>query len=186
METSIKGLTLIPNFIDDEEEEYLINIINDQKWNTSLKRFTQHYGYRYNYTSRSITDEDYLDVLPNWLDLYIDKSLQYNYINEKPDQVIINRYLPGEGISPHVDVPHLFKNQIYSISLGSACNMIFKNKIRQEEYFFYLQPRTLLIMKDDARYNYTHAIKPVLYDIINGKKIKRGTRYSITFRNVIL
>jgi hypothetical protein len=41
-------------------------------------------------------------------------------------------------------------------------------------------------MQDDARYKYTHEIKPVKFDIVNGKVIKRTTRYSITCRNVIL
>ena len=112
------------------------------------------------------------------------RLLENNYIDEKPDQIIINRYLPGEGISAHIDVPHLFKNKIYILSLGSACELVYSkgNDIKK----FYVKPRSVLIMQDDARYKYKHEIKPFKYDIIDNKVKQRTTRYSITCRNVIL
>jgi len=39
-------------------------------------------------------------------------------------------------------------------------------------------------LADDASTKWTHEIRKVKYDNINGKKIKRGTRISITFRTV--
>ncbi len=182
----IKGLKLVTNFISDEEASNLIDTINKQKWNKTLRRYTQHYGYTYNYTARSITEKDYINKLPKWLDSIINKILEHKYIDEKPDQVIINRYLPGEGIGPHTD-SDIFKNKIYSISLGSPCKFEFVNKNdKSDKKTIYLKPKTLLIMKDKARYNYTHSISPNKYDMINGSRRRRLTRYSITFRNVIL
>ena len=186
MQKPLNGLTLIENYINEEEEINLIDIINKQSWNTKLKRLTQHYGYIYNYKFRSITKNDYIGELPIWLNPHISKILNDQYISERPDQVIINRYLPGEGISAHIDIPTIFKNKIYSLSLGSGCNMIFTNKDNNEEKEIYIHPRTLLIMENDARYKYTHSIKPMQYDISNKKIIDRKIRYSITFRNVIL
>lgn len=49
MADSIKGLTIIPNYITEEDEQQLIEIINAQEWDTTIKRATQHYGYYYNY-----------------------------------------------------------------------------------------------------------------------------------------
>lgn len=97
----IDDLTLIENYISEEQEKELIEIINKNPYNKSLKRYTQHYGYTYNYRSRSITDDDYLGDIPDWLNNLATKILNDNYISKLPDQVIINRYLPGEGISAY-------------------------------------------------------------------------------------
>lgn len=42
-----------------------------------------------------------------------------------PDQVIANEYLPGQGISAHVDCEPCFGEVIASLSLLSACEMRF-------------------------------------------------------------
>lgn len=47
-----------------------------------------------------------------------------------------------------------------------------------------LEKRSLVIMRDDSRYLWTHSIKPVKNNIINGKRIPRSERISITFRNL--
>ncbi len=179
----LNGLTLIENYINEEEEINLIDFINNQSWNTTLKRLTQHYGYNYNYKS---SKTNYIGELPNVYQKCISKLLNDKYISERPDQIIINRYLPGEGISAHIDKPTIFKNKIYSLSLGSGCTMIFENKDNNEIKNIYIPPKTLLIMEDDSRYKYTHSIKSIKSDIVNNNKIKRKTRYSITFRNMIL
>jgi len=169
----LNGLTLIENYINEEEEINLIDFINNE-----------HYGYNYNkYKSSKI---NYIDELLNVYHKYISKILNDKYISEKPDKIIINRYLPGEGMSEHIDKPNIFKNKIYSLSLGSGCTMIFENKDNNEIKNIYIPPKTLLIMEDDARYKYTHSIESIKYDIINNNEIKRKTRYSITFRNMIL
>ena len=46
----------------------------------------------------------------------------------------------------------------------------------------YLEHRSLLILKDDARYKWKHGITPRKID--NG--VRRGRRISLTFRKVIL
>ena len=44
------------------------------------------------------------------------------------DQLIVNEYIPGHGISAHVDAPKVFDDIITSVSLGSTCVMEFVNK----------------------------------------------------------
>jgi hypothetical protein len=53
-ETNIPGLTYIPNYIPIEYASELIQLIDANTWNLDLKRRTQHYGYQYDYTVRSI------------------------------------------------------------------------------------------------------------------------------------
>ena len=93
----IDGLTIIPKFITKEEEQNLINEIKNNEWNHDLSRLTQHYGYKYNYKTRSITDNDYIGDLPDWISPFVDRIKNTNLIEKSPDQIIINRYLPGEG-----------------------------------------------------------------------------------------
>jgi alkylated DNA repair dioxygenase AlkB len=170
------GLVIYPNFISKEVEYELISKINEQKYNTDFKRHVQHYGYNYGYNTYKLTKTT---PIPDWLVEPV-KDVKY-----KPEQIIINRYMPGEGISKHVDVPSLFGDAIFSLSLGSACNIIFENcKNNAIKYEEYLQPRSLLVMKHDARYNYTHAINNRKTDDVGGKRIPRKTRYSITYRTL--
>ena len=122
--------------------------------------------------------------LPEWSEKYISRMLKNDLINKYPNQITVNRYLPGEGIAAHIDVPDIFDNDLYSISLGSGCNIILESEYKKEEY--YIEPRTFMLFRDQARYEYTHCIKRLKYDIIGGHEVQRNTRYSVTFRNVLL
>ena len=53
-----------------------------------------------------------------------------------------------------------------------------------EIYELYVKPQSLYIMSGDSRYEWKHSMTGKKYDIIEDKKIKRGRRISITFRNV--
>ncbi len=44
------------------------------------------------------------------------------------DQLIVNEYQPGQGISPHIDNKTLFSDIIVSLSLGSNAVMIFEKQ----------------------------------------------------------
>lgn len=48
-----------------------------------------------------------------------------------------------------------------------------------------LAPRSLLVLSGEARFNWTHGIPARKSDVIDGKKIARGRRVSLTFRTVI-
>lgn len=53
----IDGLTYIPDYIDATSEDALISTIDVQPWITELKRRVQHYGWRYDYKARSVTND---------------------------------------------------------------------------------------------------------------------------------
>ena len=63
----IQGLLYIPDYITDDEEKQFIKTIDKQDWDNSLKRRVQHYGYRYDYKARNVTQDMYLGKLPKWL-----------------------------------------------------------------------------------------------------------------------
>lgn len=177
---NISGLTYIPNYISVADEYDLIKLIDSQNWNLDLKRRTQHYGYKYDYTARSLDASYYLGEIPHWVDELCSKLHSDSIFIDKPDQVIINEYMPCQGIASHIDCVPCFACTICSLSLKSECVMDLscgdmKRRIN-------LEPRSLLILKEDARYQWKHGIAARKSD--NG--VKRERRISVTFRKVIL
>ncbi len=100
----------------------------------------------------------------------------------KPNQVIINEYLPGQGIGRHVDCAPCFGPQIATLSLGSPCEMHFRNVVTGEVINLTLAVNSLLILNGPSRYDWTHEISARKAD--NG--ISRTRRVSVTFRTVNL
>merc|ERR1711879_418517 len=118
-QVKMEGLNYVENFITDEEERELLEHIDRGQWLFDLKRRVQHYGYKYDYKNRSINRSMQLGALPDFLHELIDRLMARHVLSKRPDQVIINEYLPGQGICAH-DKPSLFDNEIASISLGST------------------------------------------------------------------
>ncbi len=174
----IPGLRYAPDFITPDEERALIEIIDHQLWLSDLKRRVQHYGYKYDYKARAVTDDAYLGPLPEWIENIASR------LSFKPDQAILNEYLPGQGISAHVDCVPCFGDMIASLSLGSGATMQFTKAGQKEE--IYLEPRSLVTLSGSARYKWTHAIPARKSDRVNGFKVERQRRISLTFRAVIL
>lgn len=183
MNTSIEipGLNYFQNFISKHDEQNLIAEIDNSEWNNSLKRRVQHYGFEYNY--KKIASNTILSKaapIPNELEKLqrkIEQFISYEY-----DQLIINEYLPGQGISSHVDCIPCFDNKIAIISLLSGCTMEFKKYSIKKTIF--LEANSLLVISDEARYNWKHAIIGKKSDQINNYKIMRQRRVSCTFRKV--
>jgi alkylated DNA repair dioxygenase AlkB len=182
----IPGLTYIPGFITRDEENALISNINAQPWLDDLKRCVQHYGYKYDYKARAVGSDAYLGPLPDWLSSVSDKLYDDGIFSSVPDQVIVNEYLPGQGISTHIDCVPCFADTIASLSLGSPCIMEFSNLKAGEKKSITLEERSLIVLSGPARYEWQHAIPARKSDIINGIKTERRRRVSLTFRNVIL
>ena len=182
----LNGLQYIPNFISPQEQETLLQQIDAKPWTGDLKRRVQHYGYQYNYKSRAVDLSMYLGKLPDWAAKIAARIYQENYINDLPDQVIVNEYQPGQGISKHVDCQSCFTDTIISLSLGSSCMMDFTSSARTEKKSLFLEPGSLLVLKDEARYQWMHAIPPRKTDKLESQKIPRNRRVSLTFRKVII
>ncbi len=182
---AIPGLHCCSNYITDEEQRRLLEIIDQQPWLTDLKRRVQHYGYRYDYKARMVTPELYLGPLPNWLMPLAMRLHHEGLFSALPDQAIINEYLPSEGISAHVDCVPCFGKEIASLSLGSACIMEFTHPHHAKQTWV-LEPCSLFVLSGAARYEWQHCIPARKSDVIDGSKINRTRRVSITFRKVIL
>lgn len=101
-----------------------------------------------------------------------------------PDQLIANEYLPGQGISAHVDCEPCFGEVIASLSLLSGCEMRFGCLASGETRAVILPPRSLLVLTGPARRDWTHSIAARLSDVIDGLRVARQRRVSLTFRTM--
>ena len=188
-ETQIFGLQLLTHYIPEEIEYNLITEIDSHLWLNDLSRRVQHYGYKYDYKAKAVSDLIRLEIIPNWLDIISTKLKLENHFKEEPNQIIINEYIPGQGISNHIDCEPCFGNVIASLSLASDIVMNFTNVNDSAFQIGHIVPillprRSLLIITGNARYNWQHGIKKVKWDTFNNLKLKRNRRISITFRNV--
>mgnify|MGYP001291000750 CR=1 FL=1 len=182
----IEGLQYIPAFITKEEEHALIEAIDQSPWLTDLKRRVQHYGYKYDYKARTVTDDAYIGELPDWIASIAKRLQEQGVFKTIPDQAIVNEYEPGQGISAHVDCVPCFGETIASLTLGSGATMQFQSAGSDRKEELYLQERSLIVLSEAARYEWAHAILARKSDKVEGFKIERKRRVSITFRNMIL
>jgi alkylated DNA repair dioxygenase AlkB len=85
-----------------------------------------------------------------------------------------------------VDCIPCFGDTIASLSLGSGCLMDFTHSNTAQKTSLFLPPRSLLLLQSDARTHWQHGIAKRKSDVVDGVKVHRGRRVSLTFRNVTL
>ncbi len=184
---AIRGFKYIEDYIDKSEHNWLLDQIDKHQWLEDLKRRVQHYGFKYDYKARKVNHDMRIGQLPEWLQKLGRKLYEDDYMAAEPDQVIVNEYEPGQGISSHIDCEPCFANMIVSLSLGSGCIMDFTNKRdKAKKIPVWLAPRSIIVLKDEARYGWLHGIAPRKSDTWTGQTYERQRRVSLTFRKVIL
>ena len=109
------GLILMPNFISEAEEIQLLDFFDfaddknvavdcDGPSNVSLAkaelkhRKVVHYGYEFNYATNNVDPSQPLPGgLPDVCTPIVTRMMQNDLVVNKPDQLTINQYLPGQG-----------------------------------------------------------------------------------------
>jgi alkylated DNA repair dioxygenase AlkB len=168
----VPGLTVVGNFINQHQHDWLVRKIDSLPWDNRLKRRTQHYGWNYRYDRSLLSrDRDFLGELPEWL-----KRLSGHLKEWLPicDEVLVNEYLKGQRISAHIDHSSNFGPTIISLSLCSSGTLIYRKA--GESIKIRVNPCDLVIMDGEARSKWSHELEPV----------KEQRRMSITFRRVII
>jgi alkylated DNA repair dioxygenase AlkB len=169
----IKGLNYYPDFLSLDEESEILSKIEEGTWQSVLKRRVQQYGPIYNYSTRTLNNK--LEEVPKWIcDLIYPKLMKLGKFFIPPNQIIINEYKIGQGITKHTDAS-VFGPTIASLSLLSDTNIIFgQNRNQDKNISKILERRSLIILTDEARANWHHHIPPV-----------KEKRISITFRTIL-
>lgn len=102
-----------------------------------------------------------------------------------PTQCIVNEYYRHQGIGKHIDAPQ-FGPVIVSISMGADTNFIFRGP-DSTSVTLDIPRRSALILRDEARYLYTHEIPLKTHYTSQGQRIEKPLDYrrvSLTFRTL--
>jgi len=170
------GLRYYPEIITPSMEFHLIERIRGlplqpcQFGAFEGKRRVASFGFKYDYGQQRLQEAE---EVPEWLAAMIAKVEAYGGPAAKIKQVLCTEYHAGVGIGWHRDKPHF--DEVFGLSLGSACKFRFRRKSGGEWERFTLdaEPRSLYIMTGESRHVWEHSIPPVT-----------EPRYSITFRSM--
>ena len=144
------------------------------------------------------------EELPGWLDSIAEALVRLGVFppHLKPNHVLINEYLPGQGIMPHTDGP-LYHQVVATLSLGAPARFTLRprrgqsSQVPATEACLVLQPASLVVFSHDAYIDYEHSVEEdhafvVPEHVANagegvtpGQAIERaGPRISLTIRHV--
>lgn len=180
----IDGLLYIPNYVTADQHDRLVGAIDAQPWRLDLARRTQQYGYLYEHKARTADLSVRLGDLPDWLQKLARQMQCDGIVRGLPDQAIINEYEPGQGIGLHVDSVDHWEEVVTSLSLCSAAVM---DLAREDALVpLLLEPRSLIVFRSEARYQWKHGMARRSQDVIEGSTLPRARRLSITMRQAKL
>ena len=197
LQSNLYSLYLIENFVSKEESDHLIHEIlaQKQKWTVLSGRNLQNHG-------GTVAKGGLIPTkFPNWLGGLINRKIFPLFPDpaaHPPNHCLINSYLPGEGIFPHMDGP-VYYPFVVILSLGAPTIIrfySFSNNIHKETNepssnpssssrllaSVFLPPLSLFIFKDDAYTNCLHGIEPVEEEFIGNTvvNIPRGMKVGDT------
>lgn len=146
------------------------------------------------------------EELPTGLPEYMDELfafLEGNVCSQFPgfaacggklDHVLINDYEKGQGIMPHTD-GRCYSPYVFCLSLLSPVVITFQEKLKTEEIGMkeaavlarlVLEPRSLIVFKDDCYTNALHGIKDVNKEVFPVTEITNFQALSAETRDQVL
>nr|AXL05482.1 hypothetical protein AYO47_09970 [uncultured bacterium] len=173
----IPGLRYVAEYLSVADEEAIARAIDAAAWDTSWERRRQPYGAAYGNRSAAVA------AIPEWGRQLANRIFAERFSVRPFDQMLVNEYLPGQGISLHRDYEP-YDRTVVSLSLLGACRMDFRRVADGRRESFVLAPRSLLVLSDEARYEWEHGIARRRSDIIEGVRTPRKRRLSVTFRTL--
>ena len=183
------GVIYEPGFMTSAECDSLLGSIDGRPWMNDLKRRVQHYGWRYDYSARFITENMKAEPLPDCIQAVAGRLRRKGWLTQTPDQVIVNEYEPGQGIAPHVD-RDCFGPAVATLSVGDCWPMQFipavRNADRAERQEVLLDVGSILVLTGAARGKWMHGIARRKADGRGPDKRERQRRVSVTFRTIRL
>lgn len=183
----IPGLHYDPSFIGAERQRIVMDCIDSSPWMTDLRRRVQHYGWRYDYSTRFVSEDMRAAPLPTPMRDLAGALYKRGWFSRPPDQVIVNEYEPGQGIAPHVD-RNCFGPTVATLSLEDSWPMEFTRVRRyaesEERVELVLDIGSVLILTGEARSTWMHGIAKRKTDGRGSNKRARRRRVSVTFRTM--
>ena len=183
----IPGLCCHRSFISEERQRMIMKCIDSAPWMIDLRRRVQHYGWRYDYSARFVSEDMRAAPLPTLMRDLADALYERGWFGKPPDQVIVNEYEPGQGIAPHVD-RDCFGPTVATLSLGDCWPMEFtrvrRHAAREERVELLLDVGSVLVLNGEARSTWMHGIAKRKTDGRGPSRRARRRRVSVTFRTM--
>lgn len=170
---AIPGLISRPGYLSEPEERELVAAIDQSPWNTEWHRRRQPYGAGYGGSDAT--------PIPDWGRRLADRLHADGTTPQSFDQMLVNEYQPGQGIALHRDYAP-YGRFVVSISLLTPCVMDFREVRTSRRERLLREPRSVLVLADEARYEWEHGIAPRKRDEWHGLPVPRERRLSVTFR----
>lgn len=210
----VNGCRIWEEWITPEVESELLREIDNGKWEESLKRRVQHYGFPFNYKTLML---DYTTPTVPISETCAALAMSMHALSSDDDgelrssstpapapltQLTVNEYFPGQGIASHIDTKNCFGPHIFVLNLGSGIVMRLQYRgdgtapadndndheasTASNKKNLWLPRRSLLLLGGDARYSWSHGISPRYFDKVSGALIPRERRVSLTFRQALI
>lgn len=184
----IGGLYYFHGFLNEHDQHELIKCIDAAPWRTDLERRVQHYGWQYDYRTRTVTPDMGLGPLPKWVaDVASRLYSETKLFDRVPDQAIVNEYRPGQGIALHAD-RQCFGNTVATLSLGDDWEMRLRpvRGTAKEDRRIMLARGSVLILTADSRSRWMHGIDKRRTEKGTTGQRDRQRRLSLTLRTMLL
>jgi alkylated DNA repair dioxygenase AlkB len=205
----VPGLSVIPEFILSTVEEDLLLFLENQPWRTDLARRTMHFGGTYclmpSGTQDAIEPKPKPEIItappipPDFHDL-MERFFKEGIYNPgaPPEYCIVNEYKAAHGISAHVE-NFTFGEPVCSLTLHDGDHMRFheleaahdgsvrsgKSRLAKRtgrKVDVWLPPRSLAVLRGDARYKWQHEIVRSRTGRLPCRPGEEWKRTSLTFR----
>jgi len=168
----------IPGFLSPEEEAALMQRVYAApapKWTPLSNRKLQNWGGHPH--EKGMLRE----ALPQWLSSVASHLAKTGiYGDRTPNHVLINEYLPGQGIMAHTDGP-LFHPVVCTLSTGSYTLLnLFRQGTQKESSrllgSLLLEPRSLVVLTSCAYAEVMHSIRGTEADLLHADRILNWSR----------
>lgn len=157
----------------------LIKALDQYDWRVDLNRRTQHYGSRYDYSTKKLVNDvasmetnHVVRQFASYIEPYFKNLAEDPYLTVQ--QSIVNEYTSKQKISKHIDSP-AFGPVVATLSLGSSM-MMKMTRSGFSDYSITLNNGDFVILSGEARSKWTHELLPV-----NDKSFRR---VSLTYRSI--
>ncbi|KZT52141.1 hypothetical protein CALCODRAFT_502667 [Calocera cornea HHB12733] len=175
----VSGLSVyyIPEFVTAEEEEYLLRKVDTApkaKWRTLYGRRLQVWGGELTPSNALLAQP-----LPPWVTDHPDilarigRTGIFDQTKQKvPNHVIVNEYLPGQGIFAHKDGPAYYPT-VATLTLEGHAVMHYHAPLSSTPaYSLLLEPRSLVITTGELYKDYAHSIDAVERDDLGNVEVR--------------
>jgi alkylated DNA repair dioxygenase AlkB len=174
---TIPGLRIIPNYLTDQEHEALLKELRHVLDSSKIKSNPNYNRKIVNLYKHAITQ--YGNIAQS-----VKKPLQDKLISDEPDTLQVNQYTTEGGTPMHKDAKSV-GDVISMYSFLSKAVMTLSKKsddgLSTDVVKVLLEPKSLLILENDARHKWDHGIEVGKEHKFGDKTIEKGERISLVF-----